>query len=276
MSEHFLSCEEEAELARSNKKVKDVSYVNFDSHMIEGLLASNSANRHPLSFKDKLVGEIPSAYSQAFNFTENMEVKEESNSETTNLREGLMPIKFSKEQKHRFRSPWHKALIVKVFSRSVGFSFLHERLMSLWKLVGKIDCVGLGKEFVLVQFVVSDDCEAILRNGPWFIGGNFLSLRPWEPDFKPSEANISLVAVWVRLNELPIEYYNVEALQIIGNAVGRVLRIDTHTVNEYRGRFARLCIQIDVEKPLVTALLINGKEQPISYEGIQQVCFSCG
>ena len=33
MSAHFLSKEGESELARSNKKVKDVCHVDFDSHM---------------------------------------------------------------------------------------------------------------------------------------------------------------------------------------------------------------------------------------------------
>ena len=80
----------------------------------------------------------------------------------------------------------------------------------------------------------------------------------------------------MRLNELPIEYYHVEDLQIIGNAVGKVLRIDTHIANESRGWFARLCIQVDVGKLLTIAFLIGGKEQPVCYEGIQRLCFSCG
>lgn len=54
------------------------------------------------------------------------------------------------------------------------------------------------------------------------------------------------------------------------------MRIDTHTANESKGRFARLCIQVDIEKPLVTALLIGGKEQPVYYEGIQRLCFAYG
>lgn len=279
MSDLFLSREEEAELVRSNKKVKNVSHAEFDGHMNEdqaSFAGMRSITRHPLSFKDRLVGEIPGAYSQAFNFTEAMDAEEESDSEITDLREGLIAVKFSKEQKHRFRSPWSKALIVKVFGKSVGFSFLHARLMSLWKPVGKIDCVGLGNDFVLVCFAVKDDCEAVLKNGPWFIRGNFLSIRPWVPDFNPLEAGISSVTVWVRLNELPIEYYDVEAFQIIGNAIGRVLRIDTHTTNESRGRFARLCIQVDIEKPLITAILIGGREKPVSYKGIPRLCFSCG
>ncbi|XP_075669878.1 uncharacterized protein LOC142639611 [Castanea sativa] len=82
--------------------------------------------------------------------------------------------------------------------------------------------------------------------------------------------------IWIRLNELPIEYYNAEALYLIGKAIGNVLRVDTHTAAEARGRFARLCIQVDVTKPLVTAIRIGKLEQPMCYEGIQKLCFDCG
>ena len=54
------------------------------------------------------------------------------------------------------------------------------------------------------------------------------------------------------------------------------LRVDTHTESEARGKFARLCIQIDVTKPLVTAIRIEKFEQPMCYEGIQKQCFDCG
>ena len=35
-------------------------------------------------------------------------------------------------------------------------------------------------------------------------------------------------------------------------------------------------MQIDVEKPLITVLLIGNFEQPVIYEGIHRLCFSCG
>lgn len=75
---------------------------------------------------------------------------------------------------------------------------------------------------------------------------------------------------------MPIEYYNAKALLQIGKSVGTVLRVDTHTASEARGRFARLCVQVDVTKLLVTAILIGKVEQPVCYEGIQHLCFSCG
>ena len=124
----ILSREEEVELACSNKKVKDVSHTNFEGHVREGLTSfplSPGIARHPLSFRDKLVGEKPGAYVQAFNFSELMEADEESDEECSDLREGLIAVPFSKELKARIRSPWSKSLIVKVYGRAVGFSFLH-------------------------------------------------------------------------------------------------------------------------------------------------------
>ena len=160
------------------------------------------------------------------------------------LREGLVAVKFSKDFKHQIRSPWTRALIVKVFGCSVGFNYIHNKLLALWKPAGRLDCVPLGQGFFLMHLSLKEDYEAILRKGPWFIGGHFLSIRLWELDFRPATANVSSVAVWIRLNELPIEYYNVEALHQIGKSIGNVLRVDTHTATETKGKFARLCVQI--------------------------------
>lgn len=52
--------------------------------------------------------------------------------------------------------------------------------------------------------------------------------------------------VWVRLNELPIKYYDAHMLREIRNAIRPVLRVDVNTVTGARGRYARICVQIDV------------------------------
>jgi len=136
--------------------------------------------------------------------------------------------------------------------------------------------VDLGYGFFLTRLSLKEDFEAVLQKGPWFIGKHFLSIRPWESDFKPELANVSSIVVWISLNGLPIEYYNAEALYLIRKAIGNVLRVDTHTTLEARGKFARLCIQVDVTKPLVTAIKIGKLEQPVCYEVIQKLCFDCG
>ena len=48
--------------------------------------------------------------------------------------------------------------------------------------------------------------------------------------------------MWIRLAELPIEFYEHNALLKIGRAIGPVLRIDANSANGARGHFARLCV----------------------------------
>ena len=146
----------------------------------------------------------------------------------------------------------------------------------MWKPSGTLFCVDLGKEFYLVRFSLKEDMDAVLKNGSWFVGGHFLSIRPWEPFFKPASASVSSIAVWVRLHELPMELYELEVLKQICEAIRKVLRIDSHIAMEARGRYARLCIQLDVTKPLIDTVLIGKFEQPVVYEGIHKLCFSCG
>uniref|UniRef100_A0A7N2LFW7 DUF4283 domain-containing protein n=1 Tax=Quercus lobata TaxID=97700 RepID=A0A7N2LFW7_QUELO len=274
-----LSLKEKEELVRSTKKVKNVSHVGFDEGHSSGPASPNRDgglwNRYT-SFRDKLLGEIPGAFAQAFSFKDGMDDDTESDGEVETLRQGLLVVKIPRELKQRIHKPWVSAFIVKVYGRSVGLNFIQARLLGLWKPVGRLDCVDLGHGFFLTRLSLGEDYENVLRKGLWFIEDHFLSIRPWEPDFKPALADVSSIAVWIRLNELPIEYYNAEALQLIGKAIGNVLQVDTFTALETRGRFARLCVQVDVEKPLATAIMIGRLEQQICYEGIQKMCFKCG
>ena len=107
-----------------------------------------------MTFKDRLMGEVPGAYTQAFSFEDLMKDDIESDDEVEALREGLVAVKFSKELKHEMRSPWTHALIVKVYGRSVGFNFIHNKLLSMWKPVGRLDCVGLGPGFFLTRLTL--------------------------------------------------------------------------------------------------------------------------
>ncbi|XP_075670334.1 uncharacterized protein LOC142640124 [Castanea sativa] len=115
-----------------------------------------------------------------------------------------------------------------------------------------------------VGFFSNEDLDAVLMKGLWFIGDHFLSIRPWEPFFKSSMANVSVITVWIRLCELPIELYDAEVLKQIGESIGKVLRIDSHTAMEARGKYARLCIQVDVNKPLVNTICIGHFEWVVS------------
>ena len=43
-----------------------------------------------------------------------------------------------------------------------------------------------------------------------------------------------------------------------------------------RGKYARLCVQVDMNKSLINTVLIGRFEKSVVYEGIQKLCFACG
>jgi len=47
-----------------------------------------------------------------------------------------------------------------------------------------------------------------LSNGPWFFNGYHLLVQKWEPQFVAGEEKQLKSAVWVRLNQLPTEFYD--------------------------------------------------------------------
>ncbi|XP_016206247.1 LIM domain-containing protein A-like [Arachis ipaensis] len=95
----------------------------------------------------------------------------------------------------------------------------------------------------------------------------------WE--FNPQTATINNIAVWVRLPGLAIEYYNRTILEKIGSIVGRTLKVDTNTKSVSRGKYARICVEVDLDKPLVSQYQINGATYLVEYEGLHLVCFQC-
>lgn len=158
----------------------------------------------------------------------------------------------------------------------MSFSFLIEKIRSMWKPSGGMDCIDLGYDYYLVKFELEEDVDHILKGGLWFIGQHFLAIRQWEPAFKASTATLSSVAVWIKLPELPIEFYETNAFLKIGRAIGPVLWIDSHTANGEKGCFARLCIQVNLDKPLIKFVYLGKIAQCVQYEGINALCFSCG
>ena len=61
--------------------------------------------RKIVSYKDSLVGEIPGAYVNAFQFVKAREDEEDSDTKREDLTEGMADVKLSKETKFRIRAP---------------------------------------------------------------------------------------------------------------------------------------------------------------------------
>ena len=108
--------------------------------------------RKQVSYIDSLIGDIRGTYAQAFSFDRMEELDEESDDEVEELTEGMADVKLSRETKSYIRALWAKALIVKVYGRTMGYNYLTFKINTLWKPSTKMDCIDLGKDFFLIKF----------------------------------------------------------------------------------------------------------------------------
>ncbi|KAK5812353.1 hypothetical protein PVK06_027782 [Gossypium arboreum] len=58
--------------------------------------------------------------------------------------------------------------------------------------------------------------------------------------------------------------------------IGSVYRINARTDATVKGRLARLAVSVDLKKFLVSKVRINGRIQIVEYEGLPNICLSCG
>ncbi|CAL1353629.1 unnamed protein product [Linum trigynum] len=82
--------------------------------------------------------------------------------------------------------------------------------------------------------------------------------------------------VWVQLPALKVHFYHKEVLMTLGNLIGRTIKLDYHTLNRQRRKFARIAVEVDMSKPLVPRIWLDGAWQKVEYENLPTVCFECG
>ncbi|XP_019180087.1 PREDICTED: uncharacterized protein LOC109175269 [Ipomoea nil] len=185
-------------------------------------------------------------------------------------------IRVTKEEKERLRRPWRRSLILKVLGRTVSYSYLQQRLQKMWKTEAHFDLIALNQDYFIAKFESLRDYEYAKFEGPWMILDHYVVVQEWEPNFSPYNNKTKKLLAWVRFPDLPIEYFDEDFLKKIGKTVGRPIKIDTATHLASKGKFARLCVEIDISKPLLSKFVLNFMEWTIEYEGIHLICFNCG
>ena len=96
--------------------------------------------------------------------------------------------------------------------------------------------------------------------------------------FHPS-SRISCCTSWVTIKKVPLYLYYVEALFELAKPIGRPLRVDNYTANLSRLDRVRICIEVDLSKPLLKHICINALNNSLTlnvlYEDIPNYCQLC-
>lgn len=106
--------------------------------------------------------------------------------------------------------------------------------------------------------------------------GNYLTISKWRPNFSPSNNVIAGTLVWVRFPGLTLEMFDEKTLMWMGNSMGKALKVDICTSSAIRGKYAKVCIEVTLDRPLKPNVMVYGKRYVVEYEGLTRICFTCG
>ncbi|XP_074291073.1 uncharacterized protein LOC141617834 [Silene latifolia] len=185
-------------------------------------------------------------------------------------------ICLTKKEKAIIYKPWRHSLIIKMFDKYIGYLSLMRKLQAKSSIKGKLTLTDLTNSYYIVRFSSKQDYDFVMTQGLWMIDDHYLTIRKWVPNFVPTEDNITKLTAWVRIPNLPVEYFNSTFLKKIGSKIGEVIRIDNNTTTAQIDQFTRLSVEVDISKPLLSKFRLNGKVYGIQYEGLKMICFKCG
>lgn len=126
---------------------------------------------------------------------------EEVPKEDTNLKDKQMDglvISLSDVESLRWASPWLNTLVMNVLNKWVSFRTLEAKLQRSWTRNRSIQIIDLHEGFYQVVF----------SNHGWWRITTWLHVQRLRPFFLMHAKKTKKIAVWIRIQRLPIEIYN--------------------------------------------------------------------
>ncbi|GAV85490.1 DUF4283 domain-containing protein [Cephalotus follicularis] len=120
----------------------------------------------------------------------------------------------------------------------------------------------------------------ILNNGPLDVWGVHLALRLWERDMPPISSGLAKIPMWVKLMNIPLEYWTIQGLSRIASVLGTPLHVDPTMEGEQLISFARICVEMKADKEfpeVIKTRRTNGAlvEVKVKYSWKPPVCDRC-
>ncbi|KAK5771113.1 hypothetical protein PVK06_047288 [Gossypium arboreum] len=190
--------------------------------------------------------------------------------------DGVPSIDFSERVYQLLEKEMSTSVVLKILGRNLGITTLQNRLYGIWKPAKPFQLMDIENGYYLAKFETTANYNKILSQGPWVFFGHYLTVQPWKIDFNPNLPNPNSVLTWIRFPGLPSHFYKKQILMEIGGLIGKVTKLDTNTDSRARGRYARMAVLVNLGRPLVSKIFINGNPQRIEYENLPVVCFNCG
>lgn len=147
-----------------------------------------------------------------------------------------------------------------------------------WQKQGKVRGVALSRERFQFIFDHEHDLLEVLEKGVHTSNDWTLVLDRWM-EFPPPDY-LQYILVWVRIRNIPVNYYTEEAITALGELAGEVKVVAFDPDKPQREDYVRVQVRLNVSRPLRTSKVVNLPEGGTSvvcynYERIRKRCFEC-
>lgn len=249
-----LTAEELDTLNRSNNKPDSMEVPMKDAPEV-AMTDALPPEQPQSSFRDKLLNGGFSSLESLVSYEEICAVNPTPTfswmeDPISGVRVKVPEVYIPKELHTKLCAPWKNAIIIKLLGKSINFFTLQSRLHREWKTEKDFDIIDVGLGYYVVRFYNSNDCQKILTGGPYKIFDHYLTIQPWEPNFQPAKAKIPKTAIWIHLESAPMEQFTGPILRYLASTLGKPIKVDYTTMLATRGKFARVCVEMDLSQTL--------------------------
>ncbi|KAL4569291.1 hypothetical protein LXL04_024927 [Taraxacum kok-saghyz] len=187
-------------------------------------------------------------------------------------------------------APYSSTLIGFFIDKKLAFPTVKYFVMRMWKQFGLEDLMVNDEGFYFFRFSENQGMENVMDNGPWLINNVPLFVQRWKPGLVLSKPEMTMVPVWVKIFNVPLEYWNEEGIAHITNEIGRPIMMDRVTqkmCENHWGRpgFMRILIEMSAESEwlknvnIISRDLETGEKKSsmcrIEYAWIPSRCSNC-
>lgn len=190
--------------------------------------------------------------------------------ENIQIEEGIPAIKFSMKEVESL-SQSCKMLMVGKFSHGRPHLDKIRRVFQSLSLRSGFMISVLDQKHILINLFSEEDVYRMWIRGTWLIENFPMRIFKWDHRFNV-EKESSMAPVWISIPNLPIHFFEKDALFSIAQVMGRPIRVDTATLGKTRPSCAHVCVEMDLAKHHPNRVKIHNGDfgfwQTISIENI--------
>ncbi|KAL5757093.1 hypothetical protein ACOSQ2_021839 [Xanthoceras sorbifolium] len=136
--------------------------------------------------------------------------------------------------------------------------------------------------FFVFYFTNAMDRKRVLEGGPWNFDNALLVLEIPTGFGDLTDMEFRWTPIWIQIHNIPLICMTKQIGFQLGQHIGTVKEIDVGSSGDYFGKFLRIRVCVDIQKPLHKALRVKldgvNKEKTLllKYERLPEHCYLCG